>query len=411
MDTNRSPLWQIAGISALTSLVLTTVVLFAVVPQWSAGKLAQQRAASSGSTAIIANPDLDIADASASPIVRTVQAAEPAVVSVIISKDVPIIERSYGRSGDPFFDSFGFGFPQYVQRGTERREVGGGTAFFIRSDGLLMTNRHVVSDEDAEYTVFLNDGRKLTAKVLARDPGNDVALLQVEGSDFPALQLSDGTEPLLGQTVVAIGNSLGEFRNTVSVGVVSGLQRSITAGGLLDGTAEELTSIIQTDAAINQGNSGGPLLDLHGNVIGMNTAVAGGAQNIAFAIPAIDLLRSVRSYEQYGRIVRPSLGVRYVHVTTEVQKEKNLSVNYGALIIRGEAQDEPAILSGSAAEKAGLREGDVILEVDGTTLTPDVSLVSIIQRKLPSETLILKILRDGKELDVSVTLEEWREEN
>ncbi len=407
MDTNHS-LWQVAGISALTSAALTAIALVALVPQFSAGQTSSYGAISSD-MAIVANPDLDSQDVTQSPVVRTVQAAEPAVVSVIISKDVPVIERSYRESGDPFLDQFGFQFPQYIERGTELREVGGGTAFFIREDGLLMTNRHVVSDEDAEYTVFLNDGRKLKATVVARDPSNDVALLKVDGSGFPFLRLSDAGEPALGQTVVAIGNALGEFRNTVSVGVVSGLQRSILAGGLLGEDTEELTSIIQTDAAINQGNSGGPLLDLHGNVIGMNTAVAGGAQNIAFAIPASDLMRSVKSYQQYGRIVRPSLGVRYAPVTPDVQKEKNLSVEYGALVIKGDQNNEPAILPGSAADKAGIKEGDVILEADGKKLTPDVSLVSIVQRKLPGDTLTLKILRGGKETDVTVTLEEWKE--
>lgn len=342
-------------------------------------------------------------------IVTVVEAVEPAVVSVIISKDVPIIERSFERVpfDDPF-SLFDLGIPRLRQLGTERRQIGGGTAFFIRSDGLLLTNKHVVQDPDADYTVFLNDGRTLQAKVVARDGANDIALLKVEGENFPSLEILNDSEPKLGQTVIAIGNALGEFRNTVSVGVISGLQRSILAGGLLSGDIEELNRIIQTDAAINQGNSGGPLIDLHGRVVGMNTAVAGGdAQNIAFAVPASDLSRALKSYEEHGKILRPYLGVRYISITAEVQKEKRLDYDYGVLASGGEENNQPAILPDSPAAKAGIREGDIILAADGVPLRGDVSLQSIVQQKLPGDRLTLHIARDGKERDVTVTLEEW----
>lgn len=341
-----------------------------------------------------------------SPIIDVVSTAEPAVVSVIISKDLPVIERYFEQI--PFGNTpFNIQLPRQRQLGTERQEVGGGTAFFVSEDGLLMTNRHVVSDESAVYSVLLNDGRTLEAKVLARDALTDIALLQVEGTDFPALSLSTNDDPALGQTVIAIGNALAEFRNTVSVGVISGLQRDITAGNALQGTTERLTSIIQTDAAINQGNSGGPLLDLQGNVIGMNTAVASGAQNIGFAIPVSDLRRVLESYQSFGRIVRPYLGVRYRMLTPELAEEKDLSVTEGALIVRGTEPGEIAIVPDSPAAKAGLQEGDVILKAGTTPLTEQSALSSIVQRLQPGGTLTLTILRDGKEREVEVMLEEW----
>lgn len=344
---------------------------------------------------------------------HTVAKTEPAVVSVVITKDVPVVERYYeqrGGGGDPFNDPFFSPFDMMVPRerklGTQQREVGGGTAFFVSSDGLLMTNKHVVDDPEATYTVFLNDGRKLQAKVVTRDPTNDVALLKVEGKDFPFLNIAD-REPVLGETVIAIGNALAEFRNTVSVGVVSGLSRSITAGG--NGTQEQLSRIIQTDAAINQGNSGGPLLSADGQVLGMNTAVAGGAQNIAFAIPSADLQRALQSYKQYGKIVRPYLGVRYVYVTDDLKKKNNLSVDHGALVSRGETAQDLAVIPNSPADKAGLRENDIILEMDGQAIDEEHQLATMIQSKLPGDTVKLKILRQGKEQEVTVKLEEWKD--
>jgi S1-C subfamily serine protease len=343
-------------------------------------------------------------------IVAAVQGAEPAVVSVIVTKDLPIMEQYFE---SPFGNGLGFPFdfqiPQYRQNGTEEREVGGGTAFFISHDGLLMTNRHVVLDEDAEYTVLLNDGRKLEAEVVARDSGNDIALLKVEGTDFPALRFSEGDSPLLGQTVIAIGNALGEFRNTVSVGVISGLSRTITASGGGGQNAERLDSIIQTDAAINRGNSGGPLLNSHGEIIGMNTAVAAGGQNIGFAIPFPDLKRAFESYEKNGRIVRPYLGIRYMPITGELKEKNSLAFDYGVLIVRGETATDLAIVPGSPADKAGLQENDIILEADGEKITLDVSLARIVQNKMPDETVMLKVFSKGKEKEVTVTLEERKQ--
>jgi serine protease Do len=352
-----------------------------------------------------------------SAIIEAVRRAEPAVVSVIITKDLPVLERIYEQEvlpfddffqeffGDPFFSPFELQVPRYRQKGTEKREVGGGTAFFVSTDGLLLTNKHVVADAEAEYTVLLNDGQKFPASVVARDPGNDIALLLVQGGSFPALGLAE-EEVQLGQMVIAIGNALGEFRNTVSVGVVSGIRRTITAGSRFGGPTERLESIIQTDAAINEGNSGGPLLTTRGEVLGMNTAIALGAQNIGFAIPALDLRNAIESYRQHGKIVRAFLGVRYAPITPLLQEEQKLPYDYGALIVRGEEVTDVAVVPGSPADKAGLRENDIILEVDGQKLTGDVSLSGIIRRKSPGDTIRLTIFSQGKVREVRVKLGE-----
>ncbi len=346
-------------------------------------------------------------------IVRAVGLADPAVVSVIITEELPVLEREIQTIPSPFGDFFGEGFefqvPRYVQKGTRKQEVGGGTAFFVAADGLLLTNKHVVADDKAEYTVLLNDGRKLPATVLARDATNDIALLKVEGKEFPFLEVAPDDELMLGQTAITIGNALGEFRNTVSVGVVSGLSRSITAGGAQDGSTERLEEIIQTDAAINRGNSGGPLLNTRGEVIGMNTAVAADAENIGFAIPAGELRRVLTSYQTYGRIVRPYLGVRYVPITEELRSKNSIAVDYGVLITRGETEADLAVLPGSPADKAGLREGDIILAIDGNELSSGTSLLRIVQTKAPGDEVTLTILRAGKEETVVLTIEEWKE--
>ncbi len=388
-------------LSALTALVTSVLVLkVAGIPE----------SGISGSNSEQLPPLLANTGAAEEPaIVAAVKRAEPAVVSVIVSKDLPIVEQYYE---SPFGDQdlfglpFNFQIPRSREIGTERREIGGGTAFFISSDGLLMTNKHVVADEEADYTVLLNDGRKLEAEVVARDTGNDIALLKAKGRDFPALAFAEGDAVALGQTVIAIGNALGEFRNTVSVGVISGLSRTITASGEGGQDAERLDSIIQTDAAINRGNSGGPLLNSRGEIIGMNTAVAAAGENIGFAIPYPDLRRAFESFEEHGRIIRPYLGIRYMPITAELKEKNSLAYDYGVLIVRGETATDLAVVPGSPADKAGLKENDILLEADHEKLTLDTSLARIVQDKIPGETVLLKVVHEGSEKEVTVTLEE-----
>jgi len=345
-----------------------------------------------------------------SRIIEAVEKANPAVVSIVITKDVPIIEQYYQEFnpfGDDFFnDFFGFRFPipRQKQKGTEKREVGGGSGFFISADGYIVTNKHVVDDDKAEYTVFTNDGKKYDAKILAKDSALDVAILKVKGNDFPYLAFGNSDKLKLGQTVIAIGNALGEFRNSVSVGVVSGLSRSIVAGDEF-GRSEQLEGVIQTDAAINPGNSGGPLLNLAGQVIGVNVAVSNGAENIGFALTSNVVKNIADSVKKHGEIVRPYLGVRYTPITESLKKKNNLPVDYGVLVSRGETPEDLAVIPGSPADKAGIVENDIILEVDGVKLKEGKSLASIIRQKEIGQTIKLKILHKGSEKEVEVKLE------
>lgn len=285
----------------------------------------------------------------------------------------------------------------------------GGTGFIVSEDGMILTNKHVVFDEEAEYTVFTNDGRRFSAKVLARDPIQDLAIIKIEQENlqpFSVMKLGDSDKLESGQTVIAIGNALGEFRNTVSVGVISGLGRKITASG--GSFVEILEDIIQTDAAINKGNSGGPLLNLRGEVIGINTAMAVNAQSIGFAIPINKAKKDIEQVKTIGKIVYPFLGIRYILVNEKVKQEYDLSTDYGALIVDGEPGNS-AIWPDSPAEKAGLQEGDIVLGFDDEKITFENSLAKIIMRYNPGDEVVLKVLRDEQEFYVDVVLDERSE--
>ena len=340
-------------------------------------------------------------------VVQAVKKASPAVASIIATKDLPVIEQFYVNpfEGDPFFEQFfpDLRVPQFRQKGTEEKQISSGTGFIVSSDGLVVTNKHVVQDTEAHYTVLTNDGRKLAAKVLARDPLQDLAVLKVEVTNLPVVGLGDSDRLNAGQSVIAIGNALGEFRNTVSVGVISGLRRSIIAEGLEGGPAE-LRDIIQTDAAINPGNSGGPLLNLSGEVVGINTAMARGAENIGFAIPINKAKKAIADVKATGKITYPFLGVRYVIITPDLQKEKQLPVDFGALLSKTEK--DPAVTPGSAAEQAGLKEGDIIIEFGGVKVDLEHPLNSLIADRRVKEKVKLKIQRSQNVFEVEVVLEE-----
>lgn len=340
-------------------------------------------------------------------VMSAVKKASPAVVSITISKNVQTVENC--PSVTPFFDvpeefrDF-FNLPQTQGRcetSTELREVGGGSGFIVASNGLILTNKHVVSDPRASYTVFTNDGKKYEAKVLARHPVQDLAIIKIEANNLPTVVLGDSSAVDLGQTAIAIGNALAEYRNTVSVGVISGLSRTITASG--GGTTERLEGVLQTDAAISQGNSGGPLLNLRGEVIGINTAVSAEGQNIGFAIPINRAKKDIESVKQTGEIQTPFIGVRYLLINPEFAKQEKLPREYGALI-RG-TNSEPAIVSGSPAAKAGLKAEDIILELNGRKIDNDHSLADAIGEFKVGDKVTLKILRQGKEMELVLTLE------
>lgn len=336
-----------------------------------------------------------------SAVIDVAEKASPAVVSIVITKELPVYQ-----SRNPFYDYlYPDGNKDNQSDQTEKTQVGAGSGFIISKDGLILTNRHVVSDNTAGYTVVLNDGTSFDAKVVDRDTVLDVAIIKIDaGKDLPFLSFGDSDALKIGQQVIAIGNSLGEFSNTVSTGIVSGLGRSITAGDST-GSAELLSGIIQTDASINPGNSGGPLLDITGNVVGINVAIAQDAENIGFAIPINAVKQVVDSVQQYGEIIRPFLGVRYQMLTPEISKANKLSVDYGAWIILDPNATESSVVSGSPADKAGLKPGDIILEIDGQRITADHDLSATIQKHKVGDTVQIKYLRGDQEVTANVKLE------
>ncbi len=343
-------------------------------------------------------------------IIDTVDKVSPAIVSITISKNVPVIENcpvnpfaNLPPEFQQFFGGDNFQFNQPCQKGTKMQDIGGGSGFIVSADGMIVTNKHVVSDKDASYTVFTNDGKKYKAKVLARDPLQDLAIIKIEGSSFPTLPLADSDGIRLGQTVIAIGNALGEFRNTVSVGIVSGLARNITASGG-NAVSEDLEGVIQTDAAINPGNSGGPLVNLRGEVIGINSAVVSGANSIGFALPINNVKRDINSVKMSGKITASYLGVHYILLTEEIAKRDNIKVTEGALI-RGD-ESGPAVIKGSPADKAGVLAEDVITHVNGVKIDSSHSLVSLIQRYNVGDKVALTVQRGDRVLSLNVVLEE-----
>lgn len=337
-----------------------------------------------------------------SDVIDVVDATNDAVVSIVITKDVPKLEQIIdGGQQGPF--GF-FGLPQYRQNGTEEKEIGGGSGFLVSDDGYVVTNAHVVSETDAKYTVYLNDGSSYDATVIDADETLDIAVLKIDASSLSYLDFGDSDVVRVGQTVIAIGNALGEFRNTVSVGVISGLSRSIVAGD--GGSSELLSDVLQTDAAINPGNSGGPLLDLSGHVIGVNVATSSGGENISFSLPSNTVKAAVESIRETGHVVLPYLGVRYQMITDEMAKANDLSVTDGALVIRGDNRGELAVVPGSPADKAGIEENDIITKINDAELDNDHPLGTVLRKYAVGDIVTLTIVHDGDEKTVSATLAE-----
>ncbi|QQS65061.1 trypsin-like peptidase domain-containing protein [Candidatus Saccharibacteria bacterium] len=287
-----------------------------------------------------------------------------------------------------------------------------GTGLILTKEGVVITNRHVVPNANDKVSITLSDGTELDqVEVLGRTNATDpldVAFLKIKdakGKELKPAALGKSADVKVGDRVVAIGNALGQFQNTVTSGIISGFGRSIQAGDS-SGSAqtETLLNLFQTDASINQGNSGGPLVNLKGEVIGINTAVAGGgAENIGFAIPIDDIQPLIKTVLDKGKLERPYLGVRYASITADLAYTYNLPVQEGAYIIP--SRNSASIVSGSPAEKAGLQEKDIITKIAGEAITPKRSLVSILGSKSVGDKVDLTILRDGKEQTITVTLE------
>jgi len=324
----------------------------------------------------------------------------PAVITIIITRDLPKIEGFY------FLPVEGkkVAIPK-MEKEKERTKVGGGSGFIVSANGLIFTSNHVVGDIGADYTVVLEHHIRYPAKILARDPITDIAILKVDAKKLPHIKLGDSSKIELGQSVIAVGNPMGEFYDTVSTGVISGLSRHITAYGGPDNYTARLRGLIQTDAAINPGNSGGPLIDMNGKAIGINTATVMGAQSIGFAIPINYAKKDLKEVKKYGKLKRPFLGVRYVLLNKEIAAKNKLLVDYGALIVR-ESFGESAILKDSAAFVAGLKEYDIILECEGKKIEEKNPLTEMLQEFEIGDTVNLLILRNKEQIDIKVRLQE-----
>ncbi len=321
-----------------------------------------------------------------SAVVDVAKAVSPSVVS-ITTKTV-----------QPGVSIFG------LSTGNSTTQEGAGTGMILTSDGLILTNNHVIAG-GGTITVFTSDGKQYKGTVVASNPTQDYAFVRIGATGLTPVKLGDSSSVQVGQSVVAIGNALGQFNNTVTSGIISGKGRPVTAsdsGNSTQSSAENLQDLFQTDAAINPGNSGGPLVNLAGQVIGMNTAVAGNAQNIGFAIPINEIKTAIASVKSTGTIERPYLGVRYEPITPDVVASQNLSVSQGALVI-GDAQNA-AVVPGSPADKAGLKSGDIITKVDGQVIDSNHSLTSVIANYKPGDKVTLTIIRGGKTQTVTVTL-------
>ena len=288
------------------------------------------------------------------------------------------------------------------------QEVSSGSGFIMTSDGLIVTNKHVVADTAVTYKVILADGRIFDAIVQARDPLADFAVVKIDAKDLPTVELGDSDSIQVGQSVIAVGNALGQFQNSVTLGVISGKQRSISPQDQSTGASESLTGLFQTDAAINPGNSGGPLVNLAGQVIGIDTAIAsttGGSIGLGFAIPINSLKPAIDSVRKTGTIIRPKLGVSYRQIDATYKQANSLSVDYGALVKGSTGQ--AAVTPGSPAEKAGIQGGDILLEINGERITIDSPLTNLLSKYGVGDKVTIKLLRAGKETAVIATLDKW----
>ncbi len=325
-------------------------------------------------------------------VVDVVKAVGPSVVTVGAQAQ----PQSRNSQNDPF--GFFFDTPQAPPPSDNNQtEDYIGSGFVVDSAGTIVTNKHVVSDSSLKYIIVDSKGNKYTVSNIYRDPLNDIAILKVSNppsGGFTQVSFGDSDKLEVGQFAIAIGTALGQFRNTVTTGVISGLGRGISAGSPFEGFVEQLDNVIQTDAAINPGNSGGPLLNAAGQVIGINTAVASQGQNIGFAIPIKIVKQSLDEFNKTGQFNRPFLGVSYVLISRNAAIMNDLPE--GALV-----RD---IVSGSAADRAGVKIDDIITKIDGQKLTTENTLATIVAKKKVGDSVSLTVWRDSKTIDLKASL-------
>lgn len=341
-------------------------------------------------------------------VVRIVERVMPAVVSIAVTKSAEAVEadlmklatRHGGKRGRaPAIPADKIDAHGMVQ-------IGGGSGFIVDARGFILTNKHVIAESGVRYSVTMSDGTAYDASVIARDPVNDIAIVKIDPrAALPTVPLGDSTTLKLGEPVLAFGNVLGILKNTVSKGIISGLSRAVTAQADPAAPPQEMRGLIQTDAAINVGNSGGPLVDAHGRAIGVNAATIQGAENIGFAVPVNSARRDLEDLKKFGRILRPLLGLRYLTINEDLQQKLALPVAYGAFVTREHSFDA-AVVPGTPAAQAGVREHDIILAWNGEKVTPDKSIQDYLEVSSVNEEVALTILRKGKELIAKVTLTE-----
>lgn len=319
---------------------------------------------------------------------------------------IDVVSQSQPSGGD-FGGLFGFG----LGGGANSTQEDAGTGIILNKDGLIITNRHVIPDGTTNVSVTLSDGTTFkNVKVLGKTNSGsslDIAFLKIQdlkGTTLTPASLGDSSKVDVGDAVVAIGNALGQFQNTVTSGIISGHGRSVQASDETGSSSENLQDLFQTDAAINPGNSGGPLVNMSGQVIGINTAVAGQAQNIGFAIPINDAKGLIQSVQANGKLQTPYIGIYYVPLTKDYAYVYNLPVSQGAYIPPSQQSGQQSIIPGGPADKAGLKEKDIITKVDGTVIDKSHSLISLLYQHQPGDTVNLTVLRDGKTIDVKLTL-------
>lgn len=329
-----------------------------------------------------------------SVVTKVVEQATPSVVTVSISKVT--VQRDPFSNFDFFQGIFGFGMPDSRVNAEQKIEQDIGSGFVISADGLIVTNKHVVSDLEAKYKVVIGKDEVVEVKEIYRDPMNDLAILKIQRTGLAPVKLGDSDKLKVGQTVIAIGTALGEFRSTVTKGVISGLGRGIVAGGSYFGS-EKLDGVIQTDAAINPGNSGGPLFNSAGQVIGVNVAVSQNGQNIGFALPINLVKASIDNFKATGEFERPYLGVAYRMISKQVALQNDVPA--GAYV--------QEVVADSPADKYGVKKGDIIMEIDGIKLNDekDNSIINIINKKKIGDSVNMRVWREDKEIELKIILE------
>ena len=334
---------------------------------------------------------------------HVVEQVTPAVVSVVVRKprgEVLKDQTLENQNSDVVFSDTLL----TAAEANQLVDVSSGTGFFVSTDGYIVTNHHVIDVPNAKLFVVTNDGKELEASLVDTDPVLDLSILRVQGSGFRSVTLGDSDKIRIGQTAIAIGNTLSEFRNTVTKGVISGINRHVTAGVSVN-SSEVIEKAIQTDAAINPGNSGGPLINLLGEVVGINTAVSFDGQAVAFAIPINQAKRAIEDVKDTGKILRPWLGIHYVLVEpSKIKDASSISFTLAALVTKDVGVNESAVIKDGPADKAGIKEGDLLLSVDGTFFTQGKAIAELLSTHRPGDQVKMVYLRDKKTVETVVIL-------